>query len=104
MRSTQITPSCDGLVREPGRADQIADRVDAGLAGAQPLVDHDMALLDLHLGALEAEVLDIADDADREHHAVDLERLRLAAVRLDLAGDRAVRRLELGRPWRRSGS
>jgi hypothetical protein len=27
-----------GLVREPGRADHIADRVDPGLVGAQPLV------------------------------------------------------------------
>ena len=60
-----------GLVREPGRADQIADGIDARLAGGAPLVDHDMGLLDLHLGAFEAEILDIADDADGEDDAVD---------------------------------
>ena len=31
------------LVRQPGRADDIADRLDAVLAGPQPLVDDDMA-------------------------------------------------------------
>ena len=59
------------LVRQPGRADQIADRIDAGLAGAQPLVDDDMGALDLDLGAFEADILDIADDADGQDHPVD---------------------------------
>ena len=53
------------LVREPGRADQIADGIDARLAGLAPFVDDDMGLLDLDLGAFEADILDIADDADR---------------------------------------
>ena len=35
------------LVREPRRADEIADRVDPGLAGAQPFIDDDMGALDL---------------------------------------------------------
>ena len=52
------------LVGEPGRAGEVADGVDAGLAGAAALVDHDVGLLDLHLGAFEAEILDVADDAD----------------------------------------
>src|SRR3546814_4181975 len=38
-----------------------------------------MGLLDLHLGALEAEVLDVADDADRQDHLLDLDGLGLAA-------------------------
>ena len=45
----------------------------------QPLVDHDVGALDLHPGALEPEVLDIADDADRQDHALDRDRLGLAA-------------------------
>ena len=36
-------PFVDRLVRQPGRPDEIADRVDARLAGAQPFVDDDMA-------------------------------------------------------------
>src|SRR5262249_58083721 len=65
------------LVGEPGRADDIADGIDPGLVGLQPLIDQDMGLLDPHLGALEAEILDIADDADGEDDALgrDLEAL-----------------------------
>jgi hypothetical protein len=59
-----------GLVREPGRAGQIADGIDARLAGRAVAVGHDMRALDLHLGALEADILDIADDADGRDHAV----------------------------------
>ena len=59
------------LVRQPGRADNVADGVDAGLAGAQPFVDHDMAAVDLDPGAFEADALDIADNADRQDHALD---------------------------------
>ena len=59
------------LVGQPGRAGEVADGVDAGLAGAAPVVGHDMGLLDLHLGAFEADILDIADDADGEDDAVD---------------------------------
>ena len=55
------------LVREPGRADNIADRVDAGLSGAQPFIDDDMAALDLDTGVFEADTFDIADDADCEN-------------------------------------
>src|SRR5690606_13632262 len=60
------------LVRQPGRAGRVADRVHAGLAGAQPLVGDDVALFHLHLGALEPDVLDVAGDADGENHAIDL--------------------------------
>ena len=74
------------LVRQPGRPDDIADRIDAGLAGAQPFVDDDVAALDLHAGAFEADALDIADDADRQDHPLDGDLERLAAG-LDLRGD-----------------
>ena len=64
-----------GLVGEPGRAGDVADGVDAGLAGAAPLVDHDVAALDLHAGALEAEILGVAGDADGHDHALDRDLL-----------------------------
>ena len=40
-------------VRQPWRADEIANRVDAGLAGAQPFVDDDMAPFDRDAGVFE---------------------------------------------------
>ena len=76
MCSTQITPSWLALCASQGGPTTIADRVDARLAGAQPLVDDDMGALDLDLGAFEADILDIADDADREDDALDGRRSR----------------------------
>src|SRR5689334_22151269 len=58
------------LVRQPGRADDIADRIDTVLAGAQPFIDDDMMALDLDPGAFKADPLDIADNADCEDHSV----------------------------------
>ena len=74
------------LVRQPRRADEIADRVDALLAGAQPFIDDDMRALDRDAGALEADALDIADDADREDHPLNRD-LEPFAAGLDGCGD-----------------
>ncbi len=71
-------PLVHRLVRQPRRPDDVADRIDPRLAGAQPFVDHDMAALDLHAGAVEAQLLDIADDADRQDHPLGRHRERLA--------------------------
>ena len=92
-----------GLVGEPRRAGDVADRVDVRLAGEAPLVDHDVGLLDLHLGAFEAEVLDIADDADGADDAIDGDLLALAARR-DGGRHLVVAPSSGCRPWRRSGS
>jgi hypothetical protein len=67
------------LVREPGRAGEVADRVDPGLAGAAEFVDHDMGAVDFDAGAFQADPFDIADDADGGNHAIDGDVLRLAA-------------------------
>ena len=74
--STQMTPSWLALCASQGGPAEIADRVDAGLAGAAILVDHDMGALDLDLGALEPDILDVADDADGGDHAIDGDLLR----------------------------
>src|SRR6185312_4472798 len=58
------------LVREPGRPDHVANSVDAGLVGLEPLIDDDVAFLDAHFGLLEADILDIAGDADSKHDAL----------------------------------
>ena len=77
--STQMTPSWLALWASQGGAGDVADGVEAGLAGAAVLVDDDVGAVDLHPGAFEAEVLDVADDADGGDHAVDGDLLRLAA-------------------------
>ena len=66
-------------MREPGRPDDVADGVDVRLSGRHPLIDDNMGFLDLHLGAVEAEILDIADNADGEDSAIGLDFARLAA-------------------------
>ncbi len=82
------------LVRQPGRADEIPDRVKAGLAGAQPLIYDDMRAVDFRLGAFEADILDVADDADREDHALDGDVVALAAG-LDLRRDIVLAALQV---------
>src|SRR4051794_2635255 len=73
------------LVRQPGRADDIADRVHAGVAGAQPFVDDDMAALALAPGAFAADPLDIADNPDRQDDALDGHVERFSSA-LDMRG------------------
>ena len=59
------------LVSQPRRTDEIADRIDAGFAGAQPFVDDNMASVDHDAGVFKPDVFDIADDPDGEDHALD---------------------------------
>ena len=67
------------LVREPGRAGEVADRIDARLAGAAVFVDHDMRAVDLHAGAFQPDILHIADDADGGDDPIHRDVLALAA-------------------------
>ncbi len=64
------------LMRQPRRAGEVADRVDAGLAGAAVFVDHDMGAVDLDAGALQADILDVANDTDGGDHPIDGDVLR----------------------------
>jgi len=61
------------LVRQPGWSDQIADRIDTGLPGAQPFIDDDMGPFDDDTGVLKANILDVADDANSEDDPLDLQ-------------------------------
>src|SRR5271169_3770160 len=74
------------LVGQPGRADDIADRIDTRLPGAQPLVDNDVGPVDDDTGIFETDVFDIADDANGQDHALD-PGFESLAVRLDPRGD-----------------
>ncbi|MNZ63521.1 hypothetical protein D3C78_816690 [compost metagenome] len=60
-----------GLVRQPGRAGDIADGVDARLAGGAVAVGDDMGLLHLDRSAFQPKVLDIADDTGGAEDHVD---------------------------------
>ena len=67
-----------GLVRQHRRAGDVADGVDAGHVGLAVAVDHHAAAIGLDAEFFQPEVFDIADDADRGDHPVDLDSLRLA--------------------------
>src|SRR5688572_22223079 len=75
------------FVRKPWRADEIADCPHAWHAGLAPCVHHDMRLLDLHARLWEADILDVADDADREDDAVHRDLFGLAVLGLQRRGD-----------------
>ncbi len=93
-----------GLVRQHRRAGDVADGVDARHVGAAIAVDDDGAALDLHAERLQAEVLDIALDADRRDHPVGGDRLGLAVLQLDMRGDRDRGPSRPSSPWPRAGS
>ncbi len=78
-----------GLVSQHGRTCDVADSVDARNVGLAVAVDDDDAAVGLHPELFEAEILDIADDADRRDHALELGRDRLALAVVD-GGDDAV--------------
>src|SRR5262249_43703025 len=71
------------LVREPGRADEVADGVEPGLRGREPAVDDDVPLLDARGRGLEAQILDLARDADREDGALEAPFEALAVAELE---------------------
>ncbi len=75
-----------GLVRQPGRARDIANGVEPGDAGRAMLVDDHVGAVDLHSKSLEAQALDVADDPHRDNAHVGLQGLGLAAD-LELDGD-----------------
>ena len=101
MASTQITPSWLGLVRQPRRAGDVADGVEAGHVGPAEAVGHDVAAVDLHAERLEPEVLGIADDADGEDHALGRRSSAACRPSLDRGGDAVAPLLEPSSPWRR---
>ena len=72
-----------GLVGEPGRPGDIADGIDTRLAGRHPGVGLDVPLLDDDAGALQANVLHVADNTGGEDRAVERGLFRLAVSGLD---------------------
>ena len=83
------------LVRQPGRARQVADGIEARHAGAAEAIDGDVRLVDLHAERFEAKILHIADNADGEDGAVELLRFLLAVFRRDVGSDDILARLDV---------
>ena len=83
------------LMREHRRARDIADRVDALHIRAAEIVDDDRAALRLHAELLEAEILDIAGDADRRDQALGRDGDARALGILDMGSDAILRLLDL---------
>ena len=60
------------LVRQPGRAGDVADRVDALDIGPAVAVDDDMAAVGLHAQRLEPDILGVRDDADGDDGVAEI--------------------------------
>ena len=88
MASTAVRPSCDGLVREHGLADYIADRVDGGIVGLQLLVHlNETARADLHPRFVEAGDLGVRLASDGNQHTIENFLLRVAVLRFERRAD-----------------
>ncbi len=76
-----------GLVGEPGRRGDVADRPDAGDVGAAHRVGIDMAFGGFHAERLESDILRVGHDPDRDDAMAEALLAGLAVVGLDLGGD-----------------
>ena len=83
-------------MRQPRRAGQVADRPDPRLTGGTEAVGFDVATLDLHLGAFEPQLFDVADDADGRDQPVCGQAFGLAVGQLDGGGQAVLRLLDPG--------
>src|SRR3569833_2939705 len=84
-----------GLVRQHRRPGDVTDRIDARYVGFAEVVDLDDAALELYAELFEANVLDIADDADGGDDAIDGDLLAFV-VGLNGGGDAVGLLVELG--------
>src|SRR6516165_7783448 len=67
-----------GLVRQKRRTGDIADGIESRYVGFAHAIDDDKAAVSFHTELFQAEVLDIANDADRRDDALDRQRLYAA--------------------------
>ena len=63
-------PFMGGFVGEPGRADNIANGIEAFDARLEPFIDDDMAAIGFRADIFKAETFRIAHNADREDDAL----------------------------------
>ena len=72
-------PLMRSLMRQPGRAGQITNGIDAGFPRAAKGIGQDMGAIYLDLGAFQAKVFDIADNANCADQPIRLDLGYLAA-------------------------
>src|SRR3984893_6160743 len=83
-----------GLMREPGRAGDIADCINPRNIGAPHSVRNNTSPLNLHAERLKPKVLGIAGNAGRGNHAFGFQGPRRALAVFDCGND-AIRSLDL---------
>ena len=83
--------------------DDIADGVDAGLAGALHLVDFDEAAVELDAGAFETDVVGLGPAADGDQQAIRLDGFDLAVFKRHVEAHAGIGFLHAGRIDFRSG-
>src|ERR1044072_6584582 len=69
-----------GLVRKHRRPGNIPDRINAWDISLVELIDDNDAPISLHVYFFQAEIFDIAGDADGRHHALGSDGLWLTAL------------------------
>ena len=72
-----------GLVGQPRRSSQIANGINTGLPRGLPSVYLHMTAIDLNLGVLQAQILNITNNAHRHDNPVDNDTFGLAVGCLD---------------------
>ena len=87
-------PFVAGLVRQPGRARDVADGIKPLDPGAAEFVRDHMGAVDFHTQLFEAQPFDIADDADGGNHGVKVVLFDLAA-HFDMGRDLALGAVKL---------
>jgi hypothetical protein len=99
MAVRHVVDGYDAFVRrdvsEPRRRDDVADRVDAGLAGLEDFVDLDVAAVELHARGVEAQAVAdrFASHGDEQH--LGLELAGPAVVRHAVGRDARRRHLDV---------
>ena len=83
-------------MRELRAAGNVADGIDALVAGAQPLVDDDTARAILDAGLVEAEAFDVGAPAGRDQNVASFERFVTAVRALDADNDFLLRGFDGG--------
>ncbi|PAV92830.1 hypothetical protein WR25_24902 [Diploscapter pachys] len=83
------------LMRQPGRAGDVADRVDALDVRPAVAVDLDVAALRLDAQRLQPDILGVRHDADRDDRMAEFGAGDLAVCVLDRGGDAVRARLQL---------
>ena len=69
-----------GFMRQPGRAGYITNRINARLGRCPKPIGHNMPPINFNSGAVQSQIFNIADDANRQNHALGLQ-IRMITIK-----------------------